>query len=41
MIVEYARVSTADQTPQLQVGALEEAGASRIFTDHGVSQEGF
>jgi DNA invertase Pin-like site-specific DNA recombinase len=28
---------SADQNPQLQLDALEEAGATRIFTDHGVS----
>jgi len=36
-IIGYARVSTTDQNPQLQVDALHEAGATRIFTDHGVS----
>jgi DNA invertase Pin-like site-specific DNA recombinase len=36
-VIGYARVSTADQTPQLQFDALEEAGAARIFCDHGVS----
>src|SRR6476620_492748 len=25
------------QNPQLQLDALEEAGATRIFTDHGIS----
>jgi len=30
-------VSTTDQNPQLQLDALREAGAARIFTDHGVS----
>ena len=36
-VIGYARVSTADQNPQLQLDALEEAGATRIYTDHGVS----
>ena len=36
-IIGYARVSTIDQNPQLQLDALQEAGATRIYTDHGVS----
>ena len=36
-IIGYARVSTVDQNPQLQLDALQEAGAKRVFTDHGVS----
>ena len=36
-VIGYARVSTTDQNPQLQLAALEEAGATRIYTDHGVS----
>jgi DNA invertase Pin-like site-specific DNA recombinase len=35
--IGYARVSTTDQNPQLQLDALREAGAARVFTDHGVS----
>lgn len=36
-IIGYARVSTAEQNPQLQLDALTKAGATRTFTDHGVS----
>lgn len=37
MLIGYARVSTADQNPQLQLDALRAAGVERVYTDHGVS----
>lgn len=33
-ILGYARVSTLHQSPELQLAALREAGAERIWTDH-------
>lgn len=33
MLIGYARVSTADQNPELQQDALQKAGCERVFTD--------
>lgn len=37
MLIGYARVSTTDQNPQLQLDALNTTGVERTFVDHGVS----
>jgi replicative DNA helicase len=39
-LLGYARVSTTDQQPQLQVDALERAGCYRVFTDTATSLDG-
>jgi DNA invertase Pin-like site-specific DNA recombinase len=36
-LIGYARISTVDQSVDLQRDALEKAGCLRIFEDHGVS----
>ncbi|UVI40872.1 recombinase family protein [Qipengyuania spongiae] len=36
-LIGYARVSTVDQDPALQLDALHDAGVKRIFEDRGVS----
>ena len=33
MRVGYARVSTSDQNPELQLDALQRAGCERVFTE--------
>ncbi|MGO9061963.1 MAG: recombinase family protein [Candidatus Binataceae bacterium] len=33
----YARVSTDDQTPALQLAALKKAGCKTVFKDDGLS----
>ncbi|MCB1948446.1 recombinase family protein [Nitrosomonas sp.] len=33
MLIGYARVSTLDQNPELQIDALNEAGCKKVFTE--------
>lgn len=41
MKIGYARVSTEDQSLDLQINALRDVGCEQIFTDFGVSGKGF
>ena len=38
MLVGYARVSTLDQNPQLQIGALREASCEEIFSEKATTR---
>ena len=35
MLIGYARVSTQDQNPDLQLDALNQAGCERVYTEKG------
>ena len=41
MKIGYARVSTEDQNLDLQIAALNNAGCTRLFSDHGISGSEF